>query len=366
MQRKRYSAELKVKIALEAVKGLKTVNEIAGEHGVHPTQVTQWKKQVLEALPEVFSRKSGTYHKSQDALISELYQQIGQLKVELDWLKKKLGHCPSDKRQLIEPAHPGISLSRQCELIGLSRASWYYQPASETAYNEHLMKLIDRQFTEMPYYGVRRMTAWLRMQGEAVNPKRVRRLMRKMGLEAIYPKPNLSQPADHVRRYPYLLKAVTINAPNQVWSTDITYIPMPKGFVYLVAVMDWFSRYVLAWRVSNTMDVRFCIEALEAALAAGKPDIFNSDQGAQFTSEAFTTCLEARGIRISQDGRGRAFDNIFVERLWRSVKYEEVYLKSYTTVLEALNGLNDYFVLYNQKRLHQALDYQTPAMVHFR
>lgn len=267
---------------------------------------------------------------------------------------------------LIEPNHCDISIRRQCELLGLSRASWYYQSASETPYNEHLMRLIDRQFTEMPYYGVRRMTAWLRTQGEAVNPKRVRRLMRKMGLEALYPKPNLSKPADNIRRYPYLLKEMMIEAPNQVWSTDITYIPMPQGFVYLVAVMDWFSRYVLSWRVSNTMDVSFCIEALEEALTIGKPVIFNSDQGAQFTCEAFTTCLEAQGIRISQDGRGRAFDNIFVERLWRSVKYEEVYLKSYTTVLEAINGLDNYFQTYNQKRLHQSLDYQTPAIVHFR
>ena len=228
------------------------------------------------------------------------------------------------------------------------------------------MRLIDRQFTEMPYYGVRRMTAWLGTQGETVNPKRVRRLMRKMGLVALYPKPNLSQPADNVRRYPYLLKGVVIAAPNQVWSTDITYIPMPKGFVYLVAVIDWFSRYVLSWRVSNTMDVSFCLEALEAALTCGKPDIFNSDQGAQFTCEAFTTHLEAQGIRISHDGRGRAFDNIFIERLWRSVKYEEVYLKSYNTVLEAVKGLDNYFECYNHKRLHQSLNYQTPAIVHFR
>ena len=228
------------------------------------------------------------------------------------------------------------------------------------------MTLIDRQFTETPDYGVRRITAWLRTQGEAVNPKRVRRLMRKMGLEAIYPKPNLSKPADNVRRYPYLLKNVAISAPNHVWSTDITYIPMPQGFLYLVAVMDWFSRYVLSWRISNTMDVSFCLEALQAALKTGKPDIFNSDQGAQFTCEAFTSCLEAQGIRISQDGRGRAFDNIFVERLWRSVKYEEVYLKSYTTVKEAIDGLNNYFIRYNQKRLHQSLNYQTPEFVYFR
>lgn len=227
------------------------------------------------------------------------------------------------------------------------------------------MQYIDEQFTQTPFYGVRRMTAWLRQQGEEVNPKRVRRLMGKMGLETIYPKPNLSNPADTVRRYPYLLRDLAIIAPNQVWSTDITYIRMAQGFLYLVAVIDWFSRYVLSWQLSNTMEVGFCLEALDTALDQGQPHIFNTDQGAQFTSAAFTGRLEDHGIAISQDGRGRGLDNVFVERLWRSVKYEEVYLKSYGCVREAISSLDAYFTFYNQQRLHQSLDYQTPRAIHF-
>lgn len=228
-----------------------------------------------------------------------------------------------------------------------------------------LMKLIDTQYTQTPFYGIRRMTAWLRTQGEVVNHKRVARLMRQMGLETIYTRPKTSVSADNARRYPYLLNGITIDAPNQVWSSDITYIRMPHGFVYLVAILDWFSRYVLAWEVSNTMDVSFCLTALEAALSIGKPQIFNSDQGAQFTSNAFTSYLERENIAISQDGKGRVFDNIFVERLWRSVKYEEVYLKSYSSVEDAITNLRQYFEFYNQQRLHQSLSYQTPAAVHF-
>jgi putative transposase len=270
------------------------------------------------------------------------------------------------KRSLIEPVHPTISIVRQCQLLGVARSSWYYQATGEDPYNHHLMNLIDQQFTETPFYGVRRMTAWLRSQGELVNSKRVSRLMRKLGLATIYPKPNLSLATDNIRRYPYLLKGVNIQAPNQVWSTDITYIRMPQGYLYLVAVIDWFSRYVLSWQVSNTLDVHFCLDALEAALQQGQPQIFNSDQGAQFTSGAFTERLEQQGIAISQDGRGRAFDNIFVERLWRSVKYEEVYLKDYVTAASAIQSLSAYFQFYNHQRLHQALDYRPPAVVHFQ
>ena len=269
------------------------------------------------------------------------------------------------KRSLIEPEHSTISIARQCQLLGVARSSWYYQAKDEDPYNHYLMNLIDQQFTETPFYGVRRMTAWLRSQGECVNPKRVGRLMRKLGLATIYPKPKLSLVADTVRRYPYLLNGVSIDAPNQVWSCDITYIRMPHGFLYLVAVMDWFSRYVLSWQVSNTLDVHFCLDALEQALQQGRPAIFNSDQGSQFTSAVFTARLEQQGIAISQDGRGRAFDNIFVERLWRSVKYEEVYLKDYSTAACAIESLEAYFQFYNHQRLHQALDYRPPAIVHF-
>ena len=228
------------------------------------------------------------------------------------------------------------------------------------------MNLIDQQYTDTPFYGIRRMTAWLRTQGEMVNHKRVARLMRIMGIEAIYPRPRTTLSAERVRRYPYLLKGLAIDAPNVVWSTDITYIRLAGGFMYLVAIIDWFSRYVLSWQLANTMDVHFCLVALEKALTVGQPQIFNSDQGSQFTSEAFTSYLESRNIKISQDGKGRAFDNIFVERLWRSVKYEEVYLKDYQTVSMAIEGLGNYFEFYNHQRLHQALNYQVPSSIYFR
>ena len=226
------------------------------------------------------------------------------------------------------------------------------------------MRKLDEQYTQTPFYGVLRMTEVLRNQGEKVNPKRVRRLLRTMGLEAIYPKPKLSVASDNFRRYPYLLNGKVIERPNQVWSTDITYIRLAKGFIYLTAVIDWYSRYVLSWQVSNTLDVHFCLEALEASLAQGTPEIFNTDQGSQFTSIAFTERLLRGGIQISQDGRGRALDNIFVERLWRSLKYEEVYLKSYRSVSEAVEGIGGYFAFYNNERLHQSLGYQTPATIH--
>ena len=227
------------------------------------------------------------------------------------------------------------------------------------------MRLIDEIHLEEPYLGSRGMKSALRIRGHKVGRIHVRTLMRKMGLEAIYPKPNLSLPGDDNRRYPYLLRDMAITTVNEVWSTDITYIRLSQGFIYLVAVIDWFSRYVLSWQVSNTMDVGFCLEALEQALHQGQPVIFNTEQVSQFTSAAFTWRLERQGIQISQDGRGRALDNIFVERLWRSVKYEEVYLKSYTSVLDAVTNLNAYFSFYNHKRLHQSLNYRTPAIVHF-
>ena len=240
----------------------------------------------------------------------------------------------------------------------------YYQPREASTETLQLMRLLDEQYTATPFYGVRRMTAWLRGQGYTVNPKRVGRLMQQLGLEAIYPKPRLSQPAEGHEIYPYLLRGVTIGGVNQVWSADITYIRLQSGFVYLVAVMDWFSRYVLSWSVSITMDGSFCVEALEQALRHGQPAIFNTDQGAQFTSRAFTERLQKGGISISMDGRGRALDNVFVERLWRTVKYEEVYLRDYHSVWDARQGLTDYFAFYNKARLHQALGYRTPAAVY--
>ena len=269
-----------------------------------------------------------------------------------------------EKRALIESGHPHMSLRRQCTLLGLARSSLYYQPVDESADDRQLMRLIDEQYTATPFYGIRRMTAWLRGQGYAVNHKRVQRLMRQMGLVAIYAKPRLSQPAEGQMIYPYLLRGVTVTRANQVWSADITYVRLQSGFVYLVAVMDWFSRYVLSWTVSVTMDVHFCLEALAQALRQGQPEIFNTDQGAQFTSQAFTARLRNGGVRISMDGRGRALDNVFVERLWRTVKYVEVYLRDYHSVRDAREGLGRYFTFYNEERLHQALGYRTPAAVY--
>ena len=250
-------------------------------------------------------------------------------------------------------------------MAGVSRSGLYYRPQEESAENVALMRLLDEQYTRTPFYGVRRMSWWLGQQGYRVNVKRVRRLMREMGLEAIYPKPRLSQPGVGHRLYPYRLRELQIERPDQVWASDITYIRLRQGFIYLVAILDWFSRYVLAWEVSVSLESAFCRAALEWALKRGQPEIFNTDQGAQFTSEDFTGRLEASGITISMDGRGRAMDNIFVERLWRTVKYEEVYLNDYEQVTEAVRNLRRYFLFYNQERPHQALGYQTPAAIYF-
>jgi putative transposase len=265
---------------------------------------------------------------------------------------------------LIEAGHAIIPVYRQCELLGLSRAGYYYHSRGESALNLHLMKIIDEQYTRMPYYGVDKMTAWLIRQDYPVNPKRIRRLMRIMDIEAIYPKPRLSASSEAHKKYPYLLRDMVIARPDQVWCADITYIRMLHGFLYLVAIMDWYSRYVLAWELSNTLDTQFCLDTLDRALAVSQPDIFNTDQGTQFTSTDFTGKLETAAIRISMDGRGRVYDNIFIERLWRSVKYEEVYIHSYENVRDTRKGLTEYFHRYNMERLHETLDYKTPYEIY--
>ena len=266
---------------------------------------------------------------------------------------------------MLEPTHRQISLRRQCALLDLNRATAYYRAEEESAMNLRLKELIDVEYTARPFYGVPRMTAYLRRKGWAVNEKRIRRLMREMDLVAIYPKPRLSTPDKAHRIYPYLLRGLVIGGPDQVWASDITYIRLHGGFVYLTAVMDWYSRYVLSWELSNTLDAAFCVDALERALTISQPEIFNSDQGCQYTSETFTARLKAAGIRISMDGQGRVFDNIFVERLWRTVKYEEVYLNDYDSMSEAWASLARYFRFYNQERIHQSLDWRTPAEVYF-
>jgi putative transposase len=264
---------------------------------------------------------------------------------------------------MVERQHPLLSVVRQCRLLDISRSGVYYQPKGTSEEDLALMRLIDRQYLVTPFYGARKIAVWLKGQGQLVNRKRVRRLMRVMGLKAVYRRPRTSRPAPGHKIYPYLLRGMKITRPNQVWAADITYIPMARGFLYLVAIIDWYSRYVLSWRLSNTLDVGFCVEALEEALRNGKPEIFNTDQGSHFTSEAFTGLLESHGVRISMDGKGSYNDNLFIERLWRTVKYEEVYLKAYQDGKDARVSLGKYFWFYNTERIHQALGYRTPAEV---
>jgi putative transposase len=268
------------------------------------------------------------------------------------------------KKSLVDSMNKELSVRQQCQLLGLNRSSLYYMAMNESELNLHLMRLLDEQYTRTPYYGVLRMEAYLRSLGYDVNEKRVRRLLRQMGLEAIYQKPNLSQPNPEHKVYPYLLRNISIQRIDQVWSTDITYIRLASGFVYLMAVIDWHSRYVLGWALSTSLDADFCIEAVAKILSNRRCEIFNTDQGSQFTTPRFTDPLLELGIRISMDGRGRALDNIFVERLWRTVKYEYVYLQDIQSVQEAREGFKRYFSFYNDERFHQSLDYKTPAQVY--
>lgn len=267
---------------------------------------------------------------------------------------------------MIERGHPDLSMRRQCALLGIARSGLYYEPVGPNQEDLDLMRLLDEQYTRTPFYGVRKMTRSLHSLGYGVDVKRVRRLLRLMGLEAIYPKPRLSFNGTEHKKFPYLLHGLDIRRPNQVWCADITYLRLKHGFGYLVAIMDWFSRYVLAWEVSNTLEADFCVSALDAALRVAQPEISNTDQGSQFTSEDFIGKLEKAKVRISMDGKGRFLDNIFVERLWRSVKYEDIFIRDYETLSDARIGLQRYFPWYNDERFHEALAYQTPAQVYSR
>ena len=267
------------------------------------------------------------------------------------------------RQKMVDREHPVLSAVRQCALLDISRSSLYYRRKGTSPEDLAVLKAIDQQYLATPFYGSRRMRVWLQRQGYRASRKRVQRLMRTMGLAAIYRRPRTSNPGPGHKVYPYLLGGMEITQPNQVWAADITYIPMARGFLYLVAIMDWYSRYVVAWKLSNTLDADFCLKALEEALGKGRPEVFNTDQGSQFTSEGFTGLLEQHGTRISMDGKGRYTDNIFVERLWRTVKYEEVYLKAYTDGRQAKTELEAYFRFYNAQRPHQALGYRTPAEV---
>jgi putative transposase len=268
-----------------------------------------------------------------------------------------------EKLKMLDKEDTRYSVREQCRILGINRSGLYYEPVPVSKETLEIMALLDEEHTRHPFYGVKKMTKFLKSKGYKIGKDKVRTLLRSMGLEAIYPKPNTSMPNKQHKIYPYLLKDVEVMRPNQVWSADITYVRLEEGFVYLVAIIDWYSRYVLSWRLSNSLDASFCVEALEDALKYGKPETFNTDQGCQFTSEAFTGILERNGILISMDAKGRVFDNIFTERLWRTVKYEDIYLKGYRNIPETKTGLGLYFEFYNNERYHQSLDYKTPVEI---
>ena len=364
-KRRKFSSEFKAKVALESVRGAKTLTELSQEYKVHPNAISNWRKQLLENLPEIFDSKRGPKPRETEELTDRLYQQIGKLQVELEWLKKNLTISVKKNRKIIDPANKLLTIGMQCSLINLSRSTYYYSPVGITAEEIEIMKAIDRIYTKHPFYGVGKITECLRRAGNNYNHKRISRLMRIMGIQALRPKKKLSKRNINDVVYPYLLRGVSITENNQVWSTDITYLPLYQGFAYLVAVIDWYSRYILSWEISNSLDVYFCLEALEKSLKTGKPKIFNTDQGSQFTSNAFTQMVIKNDIKLSMDGRGRALDNIFIERFWRSLKYEDVYLKDYQSISELRTGLTDYFDFYNNERFHQSLNYKTPAEVYF-
>ncbi|MGL6193262.1 MAG: IS3 family transposase [Thermoguttaceae bacterium] len=358
-KRKTYSPSFRAKVALAAHRGDKTIHELAAQFQVSPQQISNWKSRLLERIEEIF-QDNRSRKKDEPTNEAELFEQIGRLKMEVDWLKKKLHSSEIDRRSWIDKRHPYFSVRKQCRMLEVNRSTYYFEPQNDTETNLKLMREIDEIYTEHPFYGCRKFAAFLGIDKDHAN-----RLMRKMGIETIYQKPRITVPnADH-EIYPYLLRDVKIARPDHVWSTDITYVPMMKGFVYLVAVIDWFSRFVLSWKLSNTLDRSFCLASLKEALSDGvKPMIFNTDQGSQFTSSEFTGILKENGISISMDGRGRALDNVFIERLWRSVKYEEIYLRSYETVWELEQSLDRYFRFYNEERPHQSLGYRFPAAVY--
>ncbi|MFO7936449.1 MAG: IS3 family transposase [Kiritimatiellia bacterium] len=367
MKRKRraFTEQFKAVVALEALKEVKTLSELATEYKVHPNQISAWKKQLLNHVPNIFESGKAKAGKSEEELTAPLYEEIGRLKMDIKWLKKKLGAIPGLMRRNWVERNKKYSIRRQCDLAGVSRSTFYHAPVVESEKNLRIMRLIDEQYLLNPEYGSPRMTDWLRDNGWKVNHKRVERLMRVMGIQAITPGPHTSTPCPGHKIYPYLLRDLEITRVNQVWGTDITYIPMKSGFLYLAAVIDWFSRYVLAWELSNTLESSFCINALNSALRTGTPDIFNSDQGSQFTSEEFTSVLLGRKIQISMDGRGRALDNVFTERLWWSVKYENVYPNCYSTGRALAYGLKNYFGYYNDERKHSSLGKKTPAEIYY-
>nr|WP_154724814.1 IS3 family transposase [Candidatus Contendobacter odensis] len=365
-KRRNHSPAFKAKVALEALKGDKTVAELSAQYEVHPNRVGSWKKQLLEASPEVFAGRIVSADAGHEEEIRRLHEKIGQLTMERDFLAKVQQNVSTDRRrEMIDRACSEISIVQQCELLGIARSTFYHRPCGARVEKLSLMHRIDELFLDYPFYGSRQMARQLRREGRKVGRHRVRRLMALMGLRAIYRKPRTSDPGAEHKVYPYLLRDLAVTKADQVWCADITYIPMRKGFLYLMTIMDWYSRKVLSGPLSNTLETHFCLSALEEALAcSGVPEIFNSDQGSPFTSLEFTDALKARGIRISMDGRGRWRDNVFIERFWRSLKYECVYLHAFDTGSQAREGIARWITFYNNARPHSAHGIKTPGEVY--
>lgn len=363
--RRNHTPAFRAKVALAAVRGDKTLSELATQFDVHPTQIAQWKTQLLERAAEVFEGSAKSAAPPVD--LKALHAKIGELALENDFLEgalSKAGLAP--RKAMIDRPHE-LPVTRQAEILNISRGSVYYLPKPVSESDLRLMRRIDELHLELPFAGARMLRDLLVQEGIPVGRKRIGTLMRKMGIEALYRRPNTSRKHPENPVYPYLLRHLAITRPNQVWAMDITYIPMRKGFVYLAAVVDWHSRKVLAHRVSITMETAFCMEAVEEAIRRfGTAEILNTDQGSQFTSSDFTGLLEQHGIRISRDGKGAWRDNVFVERLWKSVKYEEVYLKAYESVSPARDSLARYFEFYNRRRPHSSLDRMTPMQFYFK
>ena len=367
--RKRYSPELKTQIVLQALREEKTLAQLATEHEVHPNQISAWKAAALQGLPAVFTRESKTHadkaaHEQQR---EELYAQIGKLTTQVAWLKKTLvsTHSRPERLAMVERGSGELTLQEQAELLSMSRSSLYYTPRLPCAEEVAVKHRIDVIYTKRPYFGSRRVLHTLQAEGVVIGRNTVRAYMQEMGLEALYPKPNTSQAAPEHRIYPYLLRHVKSERSNHVWGIDIAYIRCKGSWMYLVAILDWYSRYIVNWELDQTLEIVFVLACLDKALGRAIPAICNSDQGSHFTSPHFVQRLLDKQVAVSMDGRGRALDNIFTERLWRTVKYEEVYLNEYATPRETRQGLTQYLTYYNDERPHQSLGYQTPAQVYF-
>ncbi|PPE76756.1 IS3 family transposase [Kaistia algarum] len=357
--RRNHSNDFKAKVALAAIKAEKTLAELSSEFDVHQNQIIDWKNQLISASSQAFDQSKAPSEPPID--LKKLHAKIGEQALEIGFFRRCVEETgPLQPQKLIDHSLQ-ISVSKQAKLLKVSRGCYYYRPKPVSSSDLKLMRCIDELHMQYPFAGSRMMRDLLNRQGHHIGRRHTRTLMKKMGIQALYCKPNLSQANQAHRKYPYLLKGLAIQRSNQVWSTDITYIPMAKGFVYLCAVIDWHSRKVLAHRVSISMEMDFCISALNEAIEKyGSPEILNTDQGSQFTSDAFIDVLKSNGIQISMDGKGRWVDNVMVERLWRSVKYEEVYLKAYSSVTDAKKQLSAYFEFYNLKRPHSSLDKMTP------